>query len=57
LSPPASEIRRSSTGLLIDHGGFIAIGFVALLLLHGQLTWRDRVRHGLLYAALVLALR
>src|SRR5262245_5555998 len=39
-----------------DHGGFIAIAFAALLLLNDRLTWRERLRHGLLYGVLVFAL-
>ena len=39
-----------------DHGVFVALGFGALLLVHDQFGWRDRVRHGLIYAALVCAL-
>jgi hypothetical protein len=38
-----------------DHGAFVAVATAAMLLA-GQLTWTARVRYGLLYAALSLAL-
>jgi hypothetical protein len=39
-----------------DHGVFVALAMgVTLLLLEG-VPWRDRVRHGLIYAAVVVAL-
>jgi hypothetical protein len=39
-----------------DHGAFVGVAFAALLLTLGGLQWRDRLRHGVMYAALVLAL-
>jgi hypothetical protein len=39
-----------------DHGVFIAAAFAVLLCVLPQLTWRDRIRHGATYGAIVLAL-
>lgn len=39
-----------------DHGALVAVGFAALLALHAELPWRTRLRHGVVYAALVVAL-
>ena len=39
-----------------DHGVFVAAAFAVLLLLLQQVPWRERVRHGLVYGVLVLAL-
>src|SRR5688572_25342746 len=37
-----------------DHGPYVAIGFAALLVCLAELGWRDRLRHAIVYAALVL---
>jgi hypothetical protein len=39
-----------------DHGLFVGIAFATVLVTLGDLHWRDRLRHGLIYAALALAL-
>lgn len=39
-----------------DHGAFVAVAFVALLVGLDRLPWRARLRHAGVYAALVLAL-
>ena len=48
----------TAVGFLLrhDHGVFVAVAMgITLLLLEG-VPWRDRVRHGLMYAAVVVAL-
>ena len=39
-----------------DHGAFVAAAFAVLLVLLPTLTWRERVRHAVAYALLVLLL-
>jgi hypothetical protein len=39
-----------------DHGAFVGVAFAALLVTLSELEWRDRLRHAVVYAALVLAL-
>ena len=39
-----------------DHVAFVGLATVTMLLLAGHVPWRQRLRHGLLYAALSLAI-
>ena len=39
-----------------DHGAFVAVAMAVALLMMGELSWRARLRHALVYGALVLAL-
>ncbi len=39
-----------------DHGAYVAVGLIALLMLHDGLSWRERARHAAAYAATVLGL-
>ena len=39
-----------------DHVAFVGLATVTMLLLAGHVPWRERLRHGLLYAALSLAM-
>ena len=39
-----------------DHGAFVAVAMAVALLMMGELTWSARLRHAVIYGALVLAL-
>jgi hypothetical protein len=39
-----------------DHGAFIAVAFAVLLVVLRTLSWSQRIRHALVYAAMVLAM-
>lgn len=48
----------TTVGFLIrhDHGAYVGVCLIALLMLHDGLSWRERVRHAAAYAATVLGL-
>ena len=39
-----------------DHGVFVGIGMAALLVMMRELSWRERVRHAVMYGVLVIGL-